>query len=196
MKMISALFVLTIVATPGFAQEKLSPAPVKSGVVELAPANTRIDFVGTHEGAKPDPRKGGFAKFTGKAQLSDSGTIESISIDIETASLWSEIPKLTAHLKSPDFFDVRQHSKATFRSTSIQPAEGSGKFDVSGNFTLLGKTNKIKIPVSVTVTSQGLTLLSKFTIDRTQFGMTYGQGKVTNDVTLTVAVGKPTTAGR
>lgn len=203
MKIMATLFTLALVTSCGFAQgeetgkstkAKLKPVPVKSGAATLAPANTQINFVGVHEGAKPDPRKGGFTKFTGKAHVADDGMLKSVSLDIDTTSLATEIPKLTAHLKSADFFDVREHPQARFESTSISATDKPGTFEVTGKFTLLGKTKEIKIPATVAVTSAGLTLQSEFTIDRTQFGMTYGVGKVKNDVNMSVAIGIPTKA--
>ena len=200
MKVIFTVLLL-VFATQGIAQEAeksdlMKPVPVKSGKVAIRPTNTRIDFVGTHEGPEPNPRKGGFAKFMGKAQVAPSDTLQSIEFAIETASVWTEIPKLTAHLKSPDFFDVREHSKASFQSSSIVATDTPGMFDVVGQFTLLGNTKEIKIPAKVSVTPQGVSLTSEFMIDRTQFGMNYGQGKVANDVSLKVTIGQPTTAGR
>ncbi len=203
MKTITSVLVLFIAATHGTANAqqsarsaKLKPVPIQSGAVTLTPANTRIDFVGTHEGPKPDPRKGGFVKFSGKVVVSDNGSLESVAFDIDTLSLWSEISKLTAHLKSPDFFDVRQHPKAAFRSTSVSPSKKPGTFVVTGKFTLLGTTKEIKIPAVVSVSPRGVTLVSEFTFDRTHFGMNYGQGKVKKNVGISVVIGQRTTAGR
>ena len=39
----------------------------QGGTAVLTPQNTKIQFVCAHVGAKPDPRKGGFGKFSGKA---------------------------------------------------------------------------------------------------------------------------------
>lgn len=174
----------------------LKPVPLADGMVALSPANSRIDFVGTHEGAKPDPRKGGFAKFAGQARLDSSGKLAAVKFEFQTASLWTEMPRLTSHLKSPDFFDVREHPKASFESTLVKPGKQDGTYEVRGKFTLLGKTKEVKIPATVAVTDAGVTLMSKFEIDRTQFGMTYGEGKVKKEVAIQVAIGTPTKTTR
>ena len=177
------------------AKKSLKPVKVDSGSVALAPGNARIDFVGEHEGSKPDPRKGGFSKFTGSAKVADGG-LKSVAFDIETPSMWTEIPKLTGHLKSPDFFDVRQHPKATFRSTSVKlksgPTGKTSQYEVAGKFTLLGVSQDIKVPTTVTLGPDGMTLVSDFKLDRSRFGMNYGKGKVKNHVQIKVVVGQPT----
>src|SRR5207247_1917380 len=89
------------------------PVPIKSGVALLTPENSKIEFVGTHVGAKPDPRTGGFEKFTGRAEVDPATkTLKSLSVDIETGSLWTQFPMLTNHLNSPDFFDTREYPAA------------------------------------------------------------------------------------
>ena len=128
------------------------PVPVQAGVVNLGPINSRIDFVGTHEGPKPDPRKGGFSKFAGRAEFAQNGALAAVEFDIETSSLWTEIPKLTGHLKSPDFFDVRQYPRAAFRSSAVSPTQQQGVYNVSGKFTLLGVTKEVSMPQAARVT--------------------------------------------
>jgi polyisoprenoid-binding protein YceI len=156
--------------------------------VALTPESTKIQFVGTHSGDKPDPRTGTFGKFTGKAVV-EGETLQSLQVDIETASLTTDIEKLTNHLKSPDFFDVRQHPKATFVSTKVEP-DGAGKVKITGDLTLLGVKKPISFPATVSTVGGALKLNAEFSIDRTQFNMTYGEGKVEKLVAMTVAVGK------
>ena len=184
---------LGVSATGTSAEPKLVPVAAAAGdIVHLSPKNTSIEFIGIHEGPKPDPRKGGFGAFSGQAKVDSSGALRSITFELDTASLWTEIEKLTAHLKSPDFFDVRTYPKASFASTSVAPADEDGTATVTGNFTLLGKTQSIKLPVTARMTADGLTLVSEFNFDRTEFGMDYGQGKIANQVVLKVTIGKPT----
>ena len=156
--------------------------------IGLSPENTKIQFVGKHtDKEKPDPRTGTFEKFTGKA-IVNAGAPTSIQVDIETASLSTEIEKLTTHLKSPDFFDVREHPQAKFQSTKIE-ADGDGKVKVTGNLTLLGTTKSITFPATVS-TKDGFSLKAEFKIDRTQFGMDYGLEGVEKDVEMTITVGQ------
>jgi polyisoprenoid-binding protein YceI len=170
---------------------ELTPVPVAAGVAKLSPDNSKIQFVGTHVGAKPDPRTGGFAKFSGQVQVDSSAkTLKTVSIDIDTSSLWTEIPMLTTHLKSADFFEVRQHPAAKFTSTKITASEG--KSQITGNLTLHGVTKELTFPAAVQIGERGLTLSSEFSIDRSDFGMTFGPDKVVNKVTLTVVVGEKT----
>src|SRR5215471_1753759 len=93
---------------PGLATlaAELTPVPIQTSAVKLGPENTRIQFVGTHVGPKPDPRTGGFARFTGAVQVDVAAkAVKSVNIEIDTGSLWTEFPMLTSHLKSADFFE-------------------------------------------------------------------------------------------
>lgn len=182
----------TAAAKPAAA--KLAPVPTSGGVAKLAPSNTRITFIGLHEGDEPKPRLGGFSKFAGQAEVDAAGELKGVTLDIDTRSLWTEIDRLTAHLKSPDFFAVREHPTAKFRSTSIAAADGAGKYTVNGDLTLLGVTRPIRLPVTVENGPRGVTLVSDFAFDRREFGMEYGQGQVKNDVTVKVRVGEPSQA--
>jgi len=163
--------------------------PVQAGAATLTPQNTKIQFVCAHVGPRPDPRKGGFGKFSGKVQLDTSGkAIKAISVEIDTASLFTEIDMLTNHLKSPDFFEVRRFPTAKFESTKIEP--GAGAAQVTGKLTLHGVTKEISFPAAIDVDGSGVKLKSEFVIDRTEFGINYDPKKVENKVSLIVAVGE------
>lgn len=168
------------------------PVALDKGVAAISPANTKIAFVGTHSGEKPDPRTGGFAKFTGKVTV-DPATkaLTGVTADIDTTSLFTPLPKLTDHLKTADFFEVREYPTAKFESTKIAPGK-DGAATITGKLTLHGKTQEITFPATTTVTDKGVTLRSEFTINRSEFGMTYGAGKVEDKVSLTVVVGEKT----
>jgi polyisoprenoid-binding protein YceI len=177
------------------ASNLLAAEPVKleKGVATLSPANSKIAFVGTHSGDKPDPRTGGFGKFTGKVTIDPATKVlKSVTADIETASLFTDFPKLTTHLQTADFFEVREYPKATFESTKVTPGK-EGTATVTGKLTLHGQTKEISFPVTYTVAAEGITLKSDFTINRGEFGITYGAGKVEDKVAMSVVVGEKTT---
>jgi polyisoprenoid-binding protein YceI len=167
---------------------KLYRAP--AGAVALTPANTKIEWVGT----KPDGQHtGGFDKFSGAVELAgDDASKAKITVEIDANSLTSDDPKLTGHLKSPDFFEVKTYPTAKFVTTAIQPADGkAGTHVITGDLTLHGQTKSITFPAKVAVTADAFSLDSEFKINRTDFGMSYGKGKIHDDVTLKVAVKAP-----
>lgn len=154
--------------------------------IALTPANTLIQFVGLH--ADPDdprPRVGRFDKFSGALTTVDDD-VTSIRVEIDTASLTTEIEKLTNHLKSADFFNVNEHPKATFTSTKIEPA-GDGQVNITGDLTLLGNTQEITFPATLSMEGD-FSLQAEFQIDRTQFGMDYGTENVLKEVDMTITV--------
>jgi len=165
----------------------LKPAFFDGEFVPLSGDNTRIEFLGT----KPDGDKhaGGFGFVEGKIRITPEREFQQLSIRILTKSLWSDAPKLTTHLKSPDFFDVNEHPEIIFKSTSLAD-DGDGKYTITGDLTMLGVTKEIAFPILMGATSKGFTLTSEFKVDRTQFGMNYGVDKIHADVGLTVTVGK------
>jgi len=186
-RMLSLVVVLSFVASAA-----AEPAPIAGGKAALSPDNTKINFVGTHAAPKkPDPRTGGFAKFKGEAVV-DGKALKSVSVDIETESLWTEIGgRLTNHLKSADFLEVREHPTAKFVSTKIESA-ADGKAKITGNLTLHGQTKEVSFPATVAVTDKGLTLASEFKIDRTNWGINYEPNQVVKEVTLKIAIGEKT----
>ena len=149
--------------------------------VSLSPQNTKIEWIGTKPGGR---HTGGFGEFSGTIDVANS----KLTVEIVTNSLHSDNNQLTDHLKGPDFFNVKKYTKATFNATKIEAkASGGSTHLITGDLTLLGKKKTISFPAKIS-TEGGLTLESKFTIDRTHYGMTYGPGRVDNKVTIMVSV--------
>jgi polyisoprenoid-binding protein YceI len=141
--------------------------------------NTKVEFTGTKKDGK---HVGGFKKLDGTV-TNDGGW--KIDVTIDTNSLYSDDEKLTGHLKAGDFFAVKDHPTAKFTTTKIEKTDKG--HTVHGKLTLLGKEQEIHFPAEIT-TGETFTLKAEFKIDRTAFGMTYGEGKIDKDVALKVDV--------
>lgn len=172
-----------------YAEKEAKPSQEIKGALALADGkasfdqmNAKINFVGT----KPDGtvHPGGFNEFKGTVEVGDN-SVSKLEVEIQTASLFSDDDKLTEHLKTPDFFDVRSHPTATFVAENFSAGANQ---TISGKLTLLGVTKEVQLVGSVKV-EPGFSLNAEITLDRAEFGMTYGEGKVDNAVKVTVAVG-------
>ncbi|WP_010584641.1 YceI family protein [Schlesneria paludicola] len=141
--------------------------------------NTKIEWTGTKADGKHD---GGFKQVKGTATLSDGSNLK-FDVEIDCGSLYSDDPKLTQHLKSPDLFSVKDHPKAKFKSTKIEKT--SDGTQVTGDLTILGKTKKVTFPAEIK-TGDTLAIKAAFNINRQDFGMTYGTGKINDDVEVRV----------
>ncbi|QSE96733.1 YceI family protein [Fulvivirga lutea] len=107
--------------------------------------------------------------------------------------------KLVGHLKSADFFDAENHPTANFTITSVEPYSAKDSIKVkkefeseykpasakehrvespthkiTGNLTMRGKTLSVSFPANVTLTDGQIMAKAKFNIDRTQWGLQYG----------------------
>lgn len=88
---------------------------------------------------------------------------------------------LDAHLKNEDFFDVAKYPSVKFDITKVDDlaagteskVAGANK-TVSGNLTIKDKTVNVTFPAKVDITANGLTMVSNFTINRQDWGLTYG----------------------
>lgn len=149
----------------------------------LSGGNTKVEFVGTKPGGK---HTGGFAKLDGKATVDGDPTTLKIDVTIDTDSLYSDDPKLTGHLKNPDFFSVKDYPKATFKSTKVE--KSATGYTVTGDLTMVGKTKSVSFPATVAATADSLRLASEFKINKGDWGMNYGKGKIDDAVTLKVTV--------
>lgn len=84
--------------------------------------------------------------------------------------------KLVGHLNSPDFFDVSEHSTATFRLKTFTSTSEEGKYNVSGELTIKGITNPIEFPATVTIKDNEITATADLTFDRSKYNVRYGSG--------------------
>lgn len=172
---------MKLFATCVLATVWAAAAPAADVKYALTGENTKIEWTGTKSAGK---HVGGFKTIAGVANVSGSSGI-SFDVEIDCDSLYSDDQKLTNHLKSPDFFAVKDHPKAKFVSKKV--VKNDKNHTVTGDLTILGKTKEISFPAEIS-TDGGLKLTAEFDIDRTDYGMNYGGGKIDNKVQLKVTV--------
>ncbi|MDZ4780661.1 MAG: YceI family protein [Planctomycetia bacterium] len=167
-------------------------ASATEGELAIGPENTKIGFVGTHVGAEPKPRTGGFEKFSGVVKLDADGKIASVVVDIAADSLWTQHPPLTAHLNAPDFLDTREYPTAKFESTKFEDGAADGEVTVTGDLTLHGVTKEITFPAKVAIAHDKPTLHAEFPLKRAEFGMDKKLDGVHDEVAMTIVIGEKT----
>ena len=95
--------------------------------------------------------------------------------------------KLEDHLKSADFFDVKNYPEAIFEITDVQKKEN--KFQLSGNLTIKDKTNNITFDADVQkIGEKFILVVDPFDIDRQLWGVSYKSSYkdvvINNNITL------------
>jgi len=94
-----------------------------------------------------------------------------VTLSIEAASIDTGIGRRDNHLRSEDFFDVRQFSSITFESLRV---EGAGRrATVFGRLTLHGVTRELAVPVEVDLTDVAMVATGEFVINRRDYGIAY-----------------------
>lgn len=163
-------------STPAAATDATATAtqPSAGGVSsKVIKEKSSIRFVGAKV---TRDHKGEFKNFDGSIEYV-GGKPVNVSFTIDLSSMETDTPKLTQHLKTPDFFDVARYPTATFVSTSLTEGAASGvpgtTHTLKGNLTMRGVTKEITIPVKTAVTPEGTRATSEFTINRHDWGISY-----------------------
>lgn len=103
-------------------------------------------------------------------------TRSSFAGEIDVASIDTGNPDRDNHLRTNDFFDVPNHPKIAFKSTSIEKT-GEGEYQVTGDLTIRGVTQSVKLDVEyngVAKNPYGKTVTgfsARGTINRKEFGV-------------------------
>jgi polyisoprenoid-binding protein YceI len=158
--------------TSATATATATAAAPSSRTIPISSEGSKIEFIGSKVSGS---HNGGFKAFSGTAELTPDATgLARVHVVIDMDSTWTDNPKLTGHLKSPDFFDVPQFPKAEFVSTEIATGAPKGASHmITGNLTLHGVTKSISFPATIAVSGDALTIASEFAINRKDFGITY-----------------------
>ena len=180
----------------------IQTTPAKNAVrYAFSAADSKLNFVGAKITKK---HEGSFGAFSGKIEVSDADPTKStVSFEVDTATLAADDPKLTGHLKSPDFFDVAKFPNAKFTSTSIKAGgENGASHTVTGNLEMHGVTKTITVPVTVKYRAESaatkqagfagnvLQTVARFDIKLSDYGIkipAVAAGKVANTVQLVVS---------
>lgn len=96
---------------------------------------------------------GRFDKSSGKFTLDKAAKTASLELAVETASInaadnekGNRQRSRDDHLRSPDFFNVTEYPRMTYKSTSVK-FNGDNPAIVEGNLTLLGVTKPLVLQV-------------------------------------------------
>lgn len=97
--------------------------------------------------------RGKFTAYRGTFDIDPADfTRSTIEGDIDVASIDTGNADRDNHLRSADFFDVANHPKITFKSTSIA-RDGDG-YKVTGDLTIRGTTHPVTLDVEHAGTSK------------------------------------------
>ena len=116
------------------------------------PAANSIVFNTTQAGA---PFQGQFTQFSGLVCLTQSAAEQGLMrVQVQTASVDTDLPELDDALRGADFFDVARWPQASFVSESVKTLDAS-HYQVTGKLTLRDVTREITVPFSFTPTAGG-----------------------------------------
>lgn len=133
---------------------------------------------------------------TNNAVTGGNFTIDINSMDMEEEGEMID-GKLRPHLLAADFFDAEKFKTAKFEITKVEPytADANNKSvvaganaTVSGNLTLKDVTKNVTFPAKIDVSESGVNAKANFDIDRTQWGMSYGNDKSLGDKAISETV--------
>lgn len=164
-------------------------APAPASALSAEPARFKVDGVHstvvyriTHMGVSPF--YGRFDKVSGELNWDkDNPASSSFNITVDAESVNSNNPARDKHLRSGDFFNVKEFPEITFRSTGLTKA-GDG-WELAGDLTLLGKTKPVKAALKLVGEKDVGPQMGgvragfdvTFTIKRSDFGFGAGMGE-------------------
>ena len=117
----------------------------------------------------------------------------SIQMQVSTNNIDTNEEKRDNHLRSPDFLNAAVYPLITFSSTSVKKIDKT-HLQVAGDLTILGKTRPITVRVSRTGFGKDpwgnfrSGFETSFIIKRSDFGMNFMLGGVSDEVKLIVSV--------
>ena len=174
-----------------------TPEAAKLTSYNFSQENSKVEFTGAKVTGK---HLGSFKAFSGTIRAQEGGADASagaVKVDIEVASLESDVDKLTAHLKSADLLDAEKYPKATFNSTKVEKKDGSN-YAITDSFQLHGVTKLITFPATIRLAPEQVEVDAEFAINRKDFNITY-PGKpddlISDDVLIKLTIRAPKAPG-
>lgn len=129
---------------------------------------------------------------SGQIETDAKGVVKSANVIVDMKTIGNEDlkdnpgmqGKLVGHLASDDFFKVGQHPESSFTLKSITPKAGAkDEYLVTGDLTIIGKTESITFPAKISRENDSLTGKATVTVERLKWGLQYGSGSIFKSLT-------------
>lgn len=135
---------------------------------------------------------GRFRTVTGQFTLGKKASDHSVSIEVDAASVYTGNKKRDEHIKGPDFLNVKQFPKISFKSSNV--IKRGKRHVVTGTLEFHGVSKKVTVPMKQLGAikdpwgNQRTGFEGTLKIKRKDFGVTKMPGAVGDQIVLTLSV--------
>ena len=187
-----ALTLAALLSTADAASSPASTAPTPiAGDFEVDGSHSSLIFRVQHMGASYF--YGRFNEVSGILHLDEEDPSDSSAeVLVRAESVDTNSESRDKHVKGPDFLDAKQFPEISFVSKRVERTGGSWKME--GELTLHGTTKPITVDFEKVGEGKNrggdrvVGFHAVFTIDRTDFGITYGPGALGAEIEMTVSL--------
>lgn len=167
-------------------------AQAETATYAIDPGHTFVTFEVVHFGTST--ARGRFDKKEGSVQFDRAGKSGKVDISIDMTSINTGVAQFNNHLSGEDFFNAAKFPTAKFASEKFA-FSGDKVSEISGTLTLLGKSQPVTLKAANFNCYENPRLKREVcggdfetTIQRSQFGMSYGLPSIPDNVRLTVQI--------
>lgn len=120
------------------------------------------------------PTDGAFKRFDAHIRFDPQQLQQAqAEIIVETASIDVGNTEANAEVQGKDWFDVKAHPQARFKSTQLK-ALGGNRYEAQGQMTIRGRTLNVVAPFTARQTANSIQLEGTIPIKRLQYGIGAG----------------------
>ena len=188
MKKLSSLIIIILFIVNACVQKKDNSSvlqnqelsQLKKGDYAVEVSSSKLIWTGKELSTKQ--HKGTLNIKKGQIIISDKGLISGdIEIDMSTINTTDLQGKgkdrLDGHLKSPDFFDVKQHPVAFLKFQGNEKHSSNGKFKFDGELTIKNISHPISFYSEIENPNGKLIAKAEVIFDRSLYNVRFGSGK-------------------
>lgn len=178
-----------MMAVPSAGAAATAEAPVAAMAYTVDTMHSSVIFKAKHNNVANF--YGRFDHVSGTFALAEGGTFD---IAIKADSVHSGFAGRDDHLRNPDFFSAKEFPTITFAAKDLA-SSGADTWKGKGDLTFRGVTKPVEVAIHQTGTGTGMDgktplvgLEATFTIKRSDFGNSFMADKLSDEVTITVAL--------